>query len=115
LLLRREDHYSSSFHPHQNLQTIMQEEELPDALERVCDSSMEEAADIAADIIDNYFTNEQNSNEDSSPQDRVAESSSGFSASPSTFAFGIGSENRLSDGAGRGRGRGAMIPAWMTK
>jgi hypothetical protein len=76
---------------------------------------MEEAADIAADIIDNYFTNEQNSNEDSSPQDRVAESSSGFSASPSTFAFGIGSENRLSDGAGRGRGRGAMIPAWMTK
>jgi hypothetical protein len=115
LLLRREDHYSSSFHPHQNLQTIMQEEELPDALERVCDSSIEEAADIAADIIDNYFTNEQNSNEDSSPQDRVAESSSGFSASPSTFAFGIGSETRLSDGAGRGRGRGAMIPAWMTK
>jgi hypothetical protein len=112
LLLRREDHYSSSFHPHQNLQTIMQEEELPDALERVCDSSMEEAADIAADIIDNYFTNEQNSIEDSSPQDPVAEIDS-FSSSTSTFAFGIGSETRLADGAGRGRG--ATIPAWMTK
>ena len=114
LLLRREDHYSSSFHPHQNLQTIMQEEELPDALERVCDSSMEEAADIAADIIDNYFTNEQNSNEDSFPQDRVADNDS-FFASTSTFAFGIGSESRLANGAGRGRGRGATIPAWMTK
>mmetsp|Transcript_46640 Transcript_46640/g.52975 ORF Transcript_46640/g.52975 Transcript_46640/m.52975 type:complete len:658 (+) Transcript_46640:65-2038(+) len=119
LLLRREGHYGTSFHPHQNLQTIMQDEELPDALERVCGSSMEEAADTAADLIDDYFTDEQNNNEGNdmwSPQDQVETNSfpwnDGFPASSVMFPSEIGSP-RLVNGVGRGRG--ATIPAWMEK
>jgi len=119
LLLRQEGHYGTSFHAHQNLQTIMQEEELPDALERVCDSSMEEAANIAADIIDDYFTNEQNDNEGNdvrSPQDRVEDNTfpwnDSFLASSVKFSSEIGSPRPV-DGAGRGRG--TTIPAWMEK
>lgn len=100
LLLRRESD--------QDLQIVMQEEELPDALERVCDSPMEELAEVAADILDDFFYIEhQNGVGD-------AESLPSWTNGPTssiTPTFGIDMEN----GLGRGRGRGATMPAWMTK
>jgi len=105
LVLRREI-------DHKILLTILQEEELPDALERVCDSPMEGAANVAADILDDYFYNENLGNreelESSPPWSRGQPTSA-------TFGFGIGAEPQVANGAGRGRGRGATIPAWMTK
>eukprot|EP00536_Pseudo-nitzschia_multiseries_P010122 jgi/Psemu1/202442/e_gw1.299.6.1 len=101
LLLRRESD--------QNLQATLQEEELPDALERVCDSAMESAADVAAGILDDYFYNEDHNNEEaeSSPWAITPPPSAGFN-------FGVLGEAQVANGAGRGRGRGATIPAWMT-
>jgi hypothetical protein len=105
LLLRREN-------DHQYLQTVMQEEELPDALERVCDSPMEELAEVAADILDDFFYDEhQNDMGDA----KSLPSWTNGPTSSITPTFGIDVENRDANGLGRGRGRGAMMPAWMTK
>ena len=107
LVLRRESDY-------QDLLTILQEEELPDALERVCDSPMEGAANVAADILDDYFYNENLDDKEELESSPPWGNSSSQPAS-ATFGFGIGAEAQVANGAGRGRGRGATIPAWMTK
>ncbi|VEU43561.1 unnamed protein product [Pseudo-nitzschia multistriata] len=99
---------------HQNLQRILEEEELPCALEQVCDSQMEEAADVAADCLDDYFYNE---NYDNDELVETPSPSAGGPPVPTTFHFGIGAEAHATNrgGRGRGRGRGSTIPAWMTK
>ncbi len=103
VLLRR-------FDEQENLQTLMQEEDLPDALDRVCDSEMYEAADIAAELLDDFFYNDD-------PNDMEAADNSWASELPTftTPSFGIGINNEGTNGMGRGRGRGATMPAWMTK
>ena len=103
VLLRR-------FNEQENLPTLMQEEGIPDALDRVCDSQMYEAADVAAEILDDFFYNDDN-------YDMGATENSWASELP-TFAapsFGFGTDNAATNGMGRGRGRGATMPAWMTK
>ena len=101
LILRRDDNF-------QSLQPIMQEEEIPDALERICDSRLEAAANVAADILDDFFYigfEHQNEMVD-------AGASPSWESEPSAFErAATRNDNRL----GRGRGRGATIPAWMAK
>eukprot|EP00535_Pseudo-nitzschia_heimii_P012613 CAMPEP_0197199966 /NCGR_PEP_ID=MMETSP1423-20130617/34155_1 /TAXON_ID=476441 /ORGANISM="Pseudo-nitzschia heimii, Strain UNC1101" /LENGTH=366 /DNA_ID=CAMNT_0042653839 /DNA_START=893 /DNA_END=1993 /DNA_ORIENTATION=+ len=105
LILKHEDNF-------QSLQRIMQEEELPDALERVCDSGLEEAADVAAKTLDDYFFIDDDHQNDmvdvgASPSWKNETSSFENVATVTTGSLG--------HGRGRGRGRGMTIPAWMAK
>ena len=102
LLLRR-------FNEERQLKTIMQEEGLPDALDRICDSPMHEAANVAAEILDDFFYDD--GHYDTGATESFWTNGLPNSASP---AFGAGVENGAINGTGRGRGRGATIPAWMT-
>lgn len=108
LLLAREiDHHQN------NLQVILQEEGVTDALERVCDHPMSGPADLAADILDDYFHSD-----DDDAIDEPSASASPWTTEASTsttFAFGLPTDTQVPGGAGRGRGRGATMPAWMTK
>jgi hypothetical protein len=104
LLLRRESD--------QDLQIVMQEEELPDALERVCDSPMEELSEVAANILDDFFYDEHQNGVGN------AESLPSWTNGPTssiTPTLGMDMENRDTNALGRGRGRCATMPAWMTK
>ena len=103
LILKREND--------QYLITIMEEEEVPDALERICDSPMEEAANVAADVLDDFFYDENHHGIESVESSSVW--TNGFPAS--IPASGIGVASPVASGPGRGRGRGATIPAWMAK
>ncbi len=105
LLLRR-------FDEHQNFQAVMQEEGLPDALDRICDSPMHHASEIAAEILDDYFYNDNNAHDDMESSEIFWTTGQPVSTVP---AFGMNAESRAASGMGRGRGRGAMMPAWMTK
>jgi len=102
LLLRREL-------GHRCLQTIMQEEELPDALECVCDSSMEEAANVAADVLDDYFYDEQQQKDNGDPEDAAPSSTRTTTNGPSVssrttaFAFGIDPQTQVD-----------AAPSWTT-
>ena len=82
------------------LQIYLEEEGIRDALEAVCDSSMEEAAEVAASMLDDFFCNFDDPTEDT--EDSMAQQAHGFS----------GASTNLS---GIGRGRGAVIPSWMSK
>ncbi len=105
LLLRR-------FDEHQNFQAVMHEEGMPDALDRVCDSPMHHAADIAAEILDDYFCDDNNNDGMEEALENIWTNGLPDSAAP---AFGVNADNRAPTGLGRGRGRGATMPAWMTK
>jgi hypothetical protein len=114
LLLRRQEIDSPmQFH---NLLNLMHEEELPDALERICDSPLEEAAEVAADLLDDYFYNDEQEDEPTNNPPvgfswmppATAENSS---APVPMLGMNVGNEPTR----GLGRGRGATLPAWMSK
>jgi hypothetical protein len=120
-LLRRDDesHFPS-------LVRLMQEEDIPDALERICDSPMEEASEIAADLLDDYFyghdddPNRKDSYEGGSSDQDFSWSITGEgSTSPlDSTNFGSPFSTDPSIGmarGGMGRGRGATLPSWMSK
>jgi hypothetical protein len=110
LLLRRQekDILTSS----NQLIITMREEGLPDTLEHVCDSPLEEAAEVAAVILDDFFLSEDDCFH---PSEYTA-----WTVAPGTDE-GTTSDNALlleggdRPGMGRGRGRGATLPAWMAK
>ena len=58
LLLRRSQHYDSQSQQHALVQ-MMQEEGVPDTLDKVCDSGIDEAADIAAELYDDFFDGQE--------------------------------------------------------
>ena len=94
-LLRRDD----------DLQVWLEEAGIRDALEAVCDSSMEEAAEVAANMLDDFFYNF-----DDEPEMEETPPSGGVGA------FGItGGGLQPEHARGMGRGRGAVIPSWMSK
>ena len=84
-----------------------EEEGIRDALEAICDSSMEEAAEVAANMLDDFFYNfdddEPLEMEETTPSD-------GFFGGT---AGGVGQQPEQSRGIGRGRG--AVVPSWMSK
>jgi hypothetical protein len=55
LLVRRSHQYDPSLLQQQSLLRMMQEEGVENALEQICDSAVEEAAVVAADLFDDYF------------------------------------------------------------
>lgn len=132
-----------------SIKTRFEECNIVDALETVCDrasaassygnsdtwqsngSAQEESAEIAADLIDDFF------DEDGMDDDVTQEVAPEYAAGASTFAFGLGNAETPSAfdfgapsgptnsvapttlgagrGRGRGRGRGASMPAWMSQ
>jgi hypothetical protein len=91
----------------ESLRVHMEEENITSALEHVCESSVEEAADVAADLLDDFFYADEDDNDEMfMPPTNNAPLPFGF---PDPTAGGGGG------GMGRGRGRGAVIPSWMSK
>lgn len=121
----------------QSFVIVMQGESVPDVLERVCDSPLEIAAEVAADLLDDFFDEdalEGRSGEDSIMNDNYswmqlsapAGLENTFQPTPRVGfggqGMGIGSTGTATtepnsssvNGLGRGRGRGAILPAWMS-
>ncbi|KAG7358881.1 hypothetical protein IV203_015470 [Nitzschia inconspicua] len=128
LLLRWHDDRPSLQH---SFVILMQEEHVPDALEHVCDSSLEEAAEVAANLLDEFF-DENAVNE--SPEDSTMDNYDWIQVSAPTAMAGIPFDrgdngldmpptdalretenNPVANTLGCGRGRGATLPAWMSK
>jgi hypothetical protein len=92
------------------LRTVFEEANGREALEGVCDSSHEEAAEVAANLLDDFFDNEEEEEQDYGP----------LPAFGGTQLFGDFGQGVTSAGApppppsrGAGRGRGAVLPSWM--
>ena len=134
----------------ESIKTRFEECNIVDALETICDrasaassygnsdtwqssgSAQEQSAEIAADLIDDFF-DEDAMDDDDVTQDIAPEAAAGAA----TFAFGLGSAEAplafdfggpsgtangvaptslgAGRGRGRGRGRGASMPAWMSQ
>jgi hypothetical protein len=90
LLLRRDE----------GLQVCLEEENIQEALEAACEfSTMPETAEVAANLLDDFFYNfDEPEMDDPSQQE-------GFGLN-----FGPVPEN-----PGLGRGRGAVVPSWISK
>jgi hypothetical protein len=114
-------HPDESKLPSYDLLTMMQEEEVVDALEKVCDSPMEDAAELAADILDDYFYNADQDDDHYDQQNpgnyswmQISEDAGhlpSFGVRPSATEHVVSRESP----SGMGRGRGATLPAWMSK
>ena len=107
LLLRR---YGSS--QSGGLTITFEEIGLVDALWHICNNDSDESyvAELAAEILDNYYEKNDEEESDDNEMLQPAVSSSG------QFQFGVQEESigeYLSPGVGRGRGRGKSVPAWM--
>jgi hypothetical protein len=92
LLLSRDDDDKS-------LQVHLEEHDVHEALEKVCDSAIEDAADVAANLLDDYFYKDVDGDDDEEQ------------GLPHSMAFGNPSPSGM--GRGMGRGRGATLPSWM--
>eukprot|EP00980_Cylindrotheca_fusiformis_P011428 scaffold2649_cov137-Cylindrotheca_fusiformis.AAC.3 len=90
----------------ESLQVYMEESNVQPALEHVCESPVEEASEVAADILDNFFYVDDQDDEMLLPQ-----------PTNTTFSFGLPDPAGATVPAGRGmgRGRGATLPSWMSK
>jgi len=120
------------------MKTLFEEANIVDALETVCDrasatasygssevwrgngSTQEKNAEIAADLLDDIFDDDDIDDvaEGIAPHTGEAAYAFGANSTPQTFDFGlsVASNSRVSEGSmgrGRGRGRGQVIPAWM--
>ena len=76
-------------------------------LDRICDSPMHDAANVAAELLDEFFDDGGHNDMGSSGNVWID------SAAPT---FGVSTNDDATNGlGGRGRGRGATMPSWMTK
>ena len=86
----------------------MEEEDIIDALERFCDEQRNDPAEVAANMLDDFFYADDDLSLDEA-----------FLIQNSTNAFGQAGfgfpDPSRQGGLGRGRGRGATIPSWMPK
>lgn len=118
---------------HESLKRRLSEEGIIDSLDQVCDrssssyysskggDSMEQAANIAADLIDDFFVEEILLDDFDNDQNNVHASQAFAFHDPPVVVGGFnfnghgGSENTVGQdaGQGRGRGRGKTMPAWM--
>jgi hypothetical protein len=87
------------------LRPAFEEAQIQDALEHVCDSAMEDAAEVAAALVDDFF--EQNDNDDDDDNVEIDFGTIGFGQPPPG-----GAAPSPGGGMGRGRGRGAILPSW---
>lgn len=133
----------------ESIKTRFEECNIADSLETICDrasaassygnrdlwqsngSAQEQSAEMAADLIDDFF------DEDTMDDDVTEDIKPHAAAGGATFAFGLGGAGAeasrafdfggpagptasavptsLGAGRGRGRGRGASMPAWMNQ
>ncbi|KAL9190691.1 hypothetical protein ACHAXT_000397 [Thalassiosira profunda] len=88
-----------------------------DALWRVCDSARDEsaAAELAANIIDDFYENDDDEADDAALQPAVSGGQFQFGATASvpSGGFNFGAAPAPLPPTGRGRGRGQVLPAWM--
>jgi hypothetical protein len=105
----------------------LEEEDAVHALEAVCDSHVEDAANVAADLIDDFFAElyEDEGNIDdqwngginlSYPTENAfgnLDGGGGFGASPTSSV--TTSDASSTTTRGMGRGRGATLPSWMAR
>jgi len=87
LLLRRDDRIRGS----------LESMDIATTLESICESSMDDAATVAADLLDDYFY----------PEDYDDQNAIDESTENDHFAFNPPTN-------GMGRGRGATLPSWMS-
>jgi hypothetical protein len=122
----------------QDFMRTLEEEDAVHALEAVCDSHIEDAANVAADLIDDFFAELHEDDDDDDDNNNQMNADVNFSyLTENVFdnidggnAFGATLINPSShvgndvapaafstdtNGMGRGRGRGATFPSWMTK
>lgn len=98
--LLRQDESSS-------LRVNMEEANIQSALDFVCESSVDEAAEVAADLLDDFFCPDDNDDMFAPPSTTRSNTFSfGFPEQPTTAAARVG---------GMGRGRGAVVPSWMSQ
>lgn len=90
----------------EQIKVHMEEEDIASALELLCDSDIEEAAEVAADLLDDYFDVDDETNLD----DVLIPTNNVFAQPGLSFP-----DPSSQGGMGRGRGRGAVLPSWMTK
>ena len=112
---------------------MLEEEQLPELLERICyeddhnrdDVAAISSATIAADLLDDYFYNTEDDPSPSQSITKDASSNTNDWMSNNMFTMEQPQQLPLSFGVspavfssqqqqGRGRGRGATLPAWMT-
>ena len=107
------------------LSTVFEEAGLVDALWRICDNDSDESAtaELAAEIIDEFYEEEEVDDDNEMFQPATVGGHFQFQAAGMTlpeggFNFGapavVRQEQHLPP-AGRGRGRGQVVPAWMQK
>jgi hypothetical protein len=84
-----------------DLRSALEEEKVQEALEHVCDSTMHTAAEVAAELIDDFFDNNNNDDDDETMD---------FG----NFGFGqpVGAPSPAPPPQGMGRGRGTTVPSW---
>ena len=121
------------------VKTLFEEANIVDALETICDrasatasygnsgvwrgsgSTEEKCAELAADLIDDIFGEDDNIDDVTEvvvPQTGGPSFVFGASQAPEAFDFGLSAANNSGDsrepmGRGLGRGRGKVIPSWM--
>ena len=120
-----------SLNSFQDFMRTLEEEDAVHALEAVCDSHVEDAADVAADLIDDFFA-EMYENDDCNNDDQwnpgidvsyptenafanLGTGGTSFGVFPATASFAAEDRPRAANGMCRGRGRGATLPSWMSK
>ena len=93
---------STDFSLRRVLITMLEEANIESALELVCDNgALEEAAEVAANLLDDYFINEDDDEEEALPLSNLS------------FAFEPQPLPPQQQRPGMGRGRGATLPSWM--
>jgi hypothetical protein len=76
----------------------LQEAQVQNALEHVCDSTMHDAAEVAAELIDDFFDQNEDDGDDEVEMD--------------FGTIGFGQPVGAPSPQGMGRGRGAVLPSW---
>jgi hypothetical protein len=93
----------------ESLQIFMEEENIQSALEDLCESTMDDAAEIAADLLDDYFYRNDDNDESMVLQSTNANGTFSFGGFPDPVQPSL-------NGLGMGRGRGMpLVPSWVKK